>query len=333
MIHSTENKEISLYQFQKTYTTVHDNTILAGFARKFSSWLDSMKLPADLICNLRNLYIPLVNLLRKEYYLQTDHIPVIGISGSQGSGKSTFTTLLSNLLEEAYGYRVACFSIDDFYHTRIKREKLSRDIHPLLITRGVPGTHDVDLGMNTLTALQNAKDHSQTFIPVFDKSIDDRKFPKDWKIYKGRPDIILFEGWCVGAVPESSEKLIIPVNDLERRYDQSATFRTYVNNQLSGDYQKWFSLIDFLIMLKVPSFDLVYEWRLLQEKKLADAIRYDTNTKKSLKIMSEDEIIYFIRHYERITRHMLEEMSDRSNLVLTMAEDHNFRSVRYNSFI
>ncbi len=327
---SWKNKNLSLHQFAQLYSSTNDSRILKNYKMDFSGWLSSMKLPDELISTLKDLYIPLINLLMKYQYLQPGRIPVIGISGSQGSGKSTFTTLLTKMLETAYGYKVASFSIDDFYCTRSEREELSRKIHPLLKTRGVPGTHNVDLALNVLESLLNAGDVSETKIPVFDKSIDDQKPMEEWTSYKGRPDIILFEGWCVGAIPEPDEKLLNPINDLEKVQDKQRLFRSYVNNKLSGDYNKWFSIVDFLIMLKVPSFELVYEWRKLQEKKLAEKVYSEKDNLDSLRIMSDEEIRFFISHYERITKHMLEELPDRANLVLEIGKDHQFKSIRLN---
>lgn len=322
--------EMTLSQFEQLFATSNDSVISLNFSDKFSSWLSWMQLPPELKSTLQLVYIPVVNLLRHENLLHVDHIPVIGISGAQGSGKSTFTILLAKLLEEAYGYRVVSFSIDDFYHTHAEREKLAEEIHPLLVTRGVPGTHDVQLGMQILEQLQKTDRHSETFIPVFDKSIDDRKPQKEWTLFRGRPDVVLFEGWCVGAIPQETEELEVPLNDLEKEKDKNGIFRKFVNDKLSTTYKTWFSYIDFLIMLCVPSFDQVYEWRLLQEKKMTEKILSVSNDTRHLKIMSEDGIRFFISHYERITKHMLEEMPSRANLVFRIGEDHHFRAVVIN---
>ena len=256
---SLKKKKLTLHRFSLSFSEPDDRSIIETYKKDFTTWLSSMKLPGELISNLGDIYIPLINLLKKEKYIHKGKIPIIGISGSQGSGKSTFTDLLTNLLEKAYGYRVASFSIDDFYHSRATREILSHTTHPLLITRGVPGTHNVNTGFHVLDSLLTAEDNTITRIPVFDKSVDDQKPFEEWRLYKGRPDIILFEGWCVGAAPQSPEQLSVPMNDLERVYDSDGKFRSFVNEQLTGDYMNWFSKIDFLIMLKIPSFEMVYE--------------------------------------------------------------------------
>ena len=83
----------------------------------------------------------------------------------------------------------------------------------------------------------------------------------------GRPDVILFEGWCVGARPQSEAELQPPINELERRADPDARWRRYVNERLGSDYKDLFGHLDRLLMLEVPSLDKVVEWRLLQERR------------------------------------------------------------------
>jgi D-glycerate 3-kinase len=324
---SDNRREITLTEFARLFHSESDKEIAQNFQENFINLLNSMQLPDKLKTNLGDLYIPFINLLESGNYLQSGRPKVIGISGSQGSGKSTFTALLSHLFENQYGYRVVSFSIDDFYHKRETREILSRTIHPLLITRGVPGTHDVRLALDVFKNLLNARDSSVTNIPIFDKSIDDRKPTEEWRQFKGLPDIILFEGWCVGAAPQSPKELSNPLNNLEREHDQNKRFRTFVNDQLSGDYRKWFSMIDFLVMLKVPSFKQVHEWRWLQEQKLKEKTKAESIQGKKLRIMTEEELKFFISHYERITRHMLKEMPSRADLVLEVGTDHCFKKI------
>jgi D-glycerate 3-kinase len=324
------SKYRTLQQFAHLYGSTDDIKIARKFRKDFSSWLAAMQLPDLLINDLQDVYIPFINLLRKEKYLEPGRIPVIGISGSQGSGKSTFTSLLTKVLESAYGYKVASLSMDDFYHSRAEREALSCTVHPLLITRGVPGTHDLKTGFRILDELLNSDWQSMTAIPVFDKSVDDRLPPQQWRIFKGRPDIILFEGWCVGANPETEEQLSVPVNDFENKYDHDKNFRRFVNDQLKSNYKSWFSKINFLVMLKVPSFDQVFEWRLLQEQKLIEKVRIISSQGKPLKIMSENELRFFISHFERITMNMLNEMPLRANLIMEVGKNHRIGKIRIN---
>lgn len=252
-----------------------------------------------------------------------DHPLVLGISGAQGSGKSTLSDFLAFLLSTVHGLKVASFSLDDLYKTRSERARLGREVHPLLVTRGVPGTHDPQLGIDTLDALCTADPYSLTAIPSFDKAADDRKPVPEWLIMRGRPDVILLEGWCLGAIPQTEAALVEPINDLERNEDTDGSFRRYVNEQLKADYARLFERVHRLLMLKVPNMDCVFEWRGLQEHKLAETL--DKTGRHRL--MNATELRRFIMHYERLTRHILSEMPSRADLVLHLNEHHQLTQI------
>jgi D-glycerate 3-kinase len=246
---------------------------------------------------------------------------VVGVCGCQGSGKSTLAAFLKLLLDWEE-QPTAILSLDDLYLTKRQREKLARDVHPLLRTRGVPGTHDVKLGIETLCKLGGANAKSRTAIPRFDKSRDDRAPRKDWDTFKGRPAFILFEGWCVDAKPQPEAALRKPINRLERDCDPDCIWRRYVNDQLGGPYRKLFAPIDLLLFMQAPSFDCVYKWRGLQEKKLREARKREGSA-----VMNKQALETFIMHYERLTRWMLKEMPSRADILLPLAPDQHIRAV------
>lgn len=234
---------------------------------------------------------------------------VLGLCGAQGSGKST---LARAIVDEAAqrGLVGATISLDDMYFTRREREVLGRDVHPLLRTRGVPGTHDVALGLAVFDALDRGEPAA---LPRFDKASDDRLPPELWDRASGPCDLLVFEGWCVGARPQAPDSLVEPVNDLEAREDPDARWRTYVNAQLAGPYQRLFGRIDSLILLAAPTFDVVFDWRLQQEA--------DLGGRAGPGVMDAEGIAWFIRHYERLTRHILAEMPARADLTIHLAPD------------
>jgi D-glycerate 3-kinase len=222
---------------------------------------------------------------------------VIGLCGAQGSGKSTTAGRLAAKLQGS-GHTAAVLSIDDFYLSRSERMELAASVHPLLATRGVPGTHDVKLVMRTLLNLLEAGAADTVSIPKFDKSHDDRAPETDWTPHRGPVEVVLLEGWCVGARPQPEDALTTPVNELEREEDADGRWRRYANQRLETDYADLFSLLDLRILLRSPDFETVYSWRAQQEAGLS-------RTGQSLSPMTDRALHRFIAHYERLTRWIL----------------------------
>jgi len=299
----------------------------ADFARQwtlirptFVATLQNHRIPEASAEALARVYLPLAAWVLRQ---KGDTPLLLGINGAQGSGKSTLCDFLRLILEQRHGQRVAVLSIDDLYLTRTERQALAREVHPLLITRGVPGTHDVELGLATLNRLRNAAESNLTPLPAFDKASDDRRPPEDWPVFRGRPDIILFEGWCMGATPQPEAALRAPVNALERDEDADGRWRSYVNRQLETDYRRLFAELDRLIFLRVPGMDRVLEWRTLQEQKLA------ATASAGQHIMDATTLRRFVMHYERLTRHNLADLPARADLTLNLTDDHGFGSIAF----
>jgi len=239
---------------------------------------------------------------------------LVGLCGAQGSGKSTLTAALAAQLG-ARGIRTANLSLDDLYLTHAERQGLARTVHPLLATRGVPGTHDVALGCTTLARLAS---NGAVALPAFDKSVDDRR-PRDaWPVVQGPVQVILLEGWCVGALPQSTTALAAPVNALERQEDAAGVWRAHVNAALAGRYRELFDAIDLLVLLQAPSFEVVFRWRCEQEEKLARRLAAGGTTGAA--VMNEAQLARFIAHYERLTRHILAEMPQRAGVLFELDE-------------
>lgn len=272
-------------------------------------------LSQELMDDLPRIYIPLANIINVGF---GSRMQVIGVNGAQGAGKSTFCELLKLVLEEKFGKKVASWSIDDLYLSRKERKRLSEEVHPLLMTRGVPGTHDVKKGLEIINSLRNANDNTVTMIPRFNKAIDDVYPESEWTKFVGKPDVVLFDGWCMDAKAQDDTELSTPINDLEANEDKDCVWRHYVNDQLKTDYKNLFDTINFLVMLQVPSYDKVFEWRNLQEEKL----RIASKGKEATHIMNPDQVRRFIAHYERITRHILAEMPERADMLFKVNDNH-----------
>jgi D-glycerate 3-kinase len=235
---------------------------------------------------------------------------VVAISGAQGSGKTTLSTLLCDALV-ARGVRAMTCSLDDFYYTRAHRVQLARTVHPLMITRGVPGTHDVELCMRVIDAVRR----EPTAVPRFDKGLDDRVEPGRWPIV-GPVEVVVIEGWCLGARPQADAALIEPVNDLERVDDGDGRWRRYVNAQLADRYRALFARFDRWIFLQVPNFAAVSRWRGEQETAVPQDRRMDVA-----------RLARFVAHYERLTRWMLEDAPPRADLTVVLDDRHRIAKV------
>jgi D-glycerate 3-kinase len=293
--------------------------------KKYLSFLSSQEVQSEPFYNklgqLKNFYLPICERIYQDYK-KNKKIKIIGLTGGQGAGKSTITQIIKLIFDYNYNLKVVYFSIDDFYKTLKERTKLSENIHKLFKTRGVPGTHDTKLLKKTFSDLMKKK-FKPVLIPSFDKSRDDRAPKKKWKkIYK-QPNIIIFEGWCVGARPQKNKDLIKPKNILEKKEDPEFLWRNKVNKELKNEYRKIFDKIDRLIFLKVPNFECVYKWRLLQEKKLK-------LTSRGKKIMSAVQVRQFIMYYERITKQMLKDLSGKAYAVLYLDKKHRFNKIKFN---
>ena len=275
----------------------------------------------DKIGQLNKFYYPLCQSIYKTY-IKDKKTKIIGLTGGQGSGKSTISNILKIILKERFELNTVIFSIDDFYKTLNERKMMAKKIDPLFLTRGVPGTHDTKLLFNCLNQLKNLT-KKILYIPKFDKSIDDRTQKKKWQKITFQPDIVIFEGWCVAATPQKNKDLIKPINILEKEKDKKKIWRNWVNKELKTTYKKIFKLINLKIFLKVPNFDHVFKWRLLQEKKLRA-------TSKGKKTMTDIEIKNFIMYYERLTRHMLKNLKGKSDFVINIDKKHRLKSMKIN---
>ncbi len=277
------------------------------------------RLPANFFSTIENWYLPVAKVLAQKQQQKQNTI-LININGAQGSGKSTLTAFLCLILQDHFRLNTVNISLDDFYLTKKKRLQLASEIHPLLVTRGVPGTHDLPLAVRCMNDLLHKK---PCFLPQFDKGSDDQLASEYWKPVDTAVDIILFEGWCIAAPFQSAAELQPPVNELEKKEDENGIWRNYTNEALKQYQQQLFSLSDYLVFLQTPGFEKVYEWRGLQEKKLSTA---DNNGSS---IMNPQQVHRFIQHYERITRCCLEALPAKANLIIKLDDNHTIKSLEY----
>lgn len=217
---------------------------------------------------------------------------ILGLAGAQGSGKSTLAAGIARGLQ-ADGLAAAAVSLDDFYRPRRDRLALATRIHPLLATRGVPGSHDVPLLMHALCQVRAGQ---PVALPRFDKLADDRLAPQHWQP-PARIDVLVLEGWCIGARAQPAALLHDPVNGLEADEDPAAVWRAHANQALAGAYQRLWNRLDALAFLAAPDWETVPRWRAEQEASLARATGRTG--------MDAAAITRFCAHYERLTRWQL----------------------------
>ena len=283
---------------------------------KLHSFLKEQRLPLSFLMTVDEWYMPLAGRIAK-HHEAAGRTLLIGVNGSQGSGKSTLAALLTQLLAKEFGLKAIDLSIDDFYLTRQSRVSLARQIHPLLETRGVPGTHDVSLMCETLQQL--TRENSDVSIPRFDKACDDRYPARQWDKVSAPFDVVIVEGWCLGTPAQAEAALHNPVNDLEAREDPDGHWRRYVNQQIGGRYQDIYQMMDLWIMLQAPSFACVYQWRLEQEEKLAaKLLAGDQQNSSHYRVMTATQISRFIQHYQRLTEHSLDQLPARVHFLFSL---------------
>ncbi|MFN0023769.1 MAG: kinase [Parvularculaceae bacterium] len=237
---------------------------------------------------------------------------VYGIAGAQGSGKSTIAQLAMAHFA-AQKKKIAVLSIDDLYYGREERRRIAARTHPLFITRGPPGTHDVGRGIAILDAL---KAHRPARLPRFSKAMDEPLPMAEWEEAPGDLEILIFEGWCLGARSEPVAALDPPINILEEIFDANGRWRRAVNTALGGGYQGLFARIDRLAYLRPPNFEIVGQWRWELERALAAA----KPAREAPGLLDEDEIDFFVQHYERITRAMMAKLPKRAALTVQLDE-------------
>jgi D-glycerate 3-kinase len=224
--------------------------------------------------------------------LERSDSTTLAIAGPPGSGKSTLARLLAHLLSLS-GKATTVLSIDNYYLGHSQRARLARDLHPLLQTRGVPGTHDWVALLHDFDRLRSGH-IAGLLLPVFDKSADDLEDRSRWRPVEARPDYLIVDGWCLGAPAQTAQELEVAVNDLERSQDALLTWRRYVNSCLEIYHSSLRQRVGQFWYLAVPDWDCVIDWRWQQERELSRPL-----------LSSREEIGNFLATFERIVRHML----------------------------
>ncbi|MCJ1442542.1 MAG: hypothetical protein MMC23_003038 [Stictis urceolatum] len=275
-----------------------------------------MPIPQSDINSVLNHILPVLGRYRNRKSPREAKVPfMLGMTGLQGSGKSTWAASLVSTLEQECGLKAITVSLDDLYNTHENLVKV-RDRNPenqLLRTRGQPGTHDNQLAERFFRSLRQPSTEPLA-IPAFDKSQfsgeGDRVPQGQWKTVLRDPpmDIVIFEGWCVGFRPISPQEIEDKWHDSVKTHkasysqDQEESYTTNtlwrhalehlisVNDNLTS-YVKSFmdpSHFDFLIHLDTDDLSNVYRWRIEQERALRKVKNFG---------MTDEQVIAFVQGY------------------------------------
>ncbi|MDH5676429.1 MAG: hypothetical protein OEZ06_30195 [Myxococcales bacterium] len=292
-------------------------------ATTLATWASELGLPAAVVADIARVLAPLADWIATQQRTLGRAL-LLGISGAQGTGKSTLLWLLSRFLPQRHGLAVAGLSLDDLYLTAAERAIEASRVHPLLATRGVPGTHDLTLGHRLLDALLNPQ-AGRVELPRFDKALDDRAVRERWPVVTRPLDVVILEGWCLGARAQDSAELNSPQNELERVRDPDGRWRRHVNAQLAGPYAAFFERLDRLVMLRAPNMDCVRRWRLRQERALGRELLQKGGAGTP---MDPAGVERFMQHFERLTRVTLAELPARADAIIDIDPQHRLGSLQ-----
>ena len=270
--------------------------------------LTSKNLSNNYICNY---ILPII-----DYIINTNDKKFI-ISGSQGVGKSTLSKLIKIVIERTSLQQVMLLSIDDYYLSKKSRYQLSNQVHPLLLTRGVPGTHDIKKLKEHI--MQFNKKKFPIITPTFNKLKDDISKKT---IAFSKADILILEGWCCGAKPIAKNYLHKNLNKIEKIFDKNFKWRNFYNLKLKMEYQKIFNSFDKTIYLQPPSFEFVLKWRYAQEKNNAKKI-------KTKNFMNKNATKTFILHYEKLTKWMMKNMPVNADMLIKVDKSQKIKKIIY----
>lgn len=238
---------------------------------------------------------------------------VVGFSGAQGSGKSTICSNLQNNLVKR-GLVTLTLGLDDFYLENSERLALGKEVHPLCSVRGVPGTHDVKYLKATLSALINADGGSKICWPSFSKASDDRCGQNQFYYHEGYVDVILLEGWCVGA--RSSFVHSLAENEWEFEHDPRCRWKEWTKNA-AIQYESIWQEIDFAVMLFQSSFERVIDARWRQEM---DLLKRSGDSQ----FQSRSDVVEFCQHYRSWTRGMCVHFPSLADLVFDCLDGYSY---------
>jgi len=235
---------------------------------------------------------------------------VVGLAGAPGSGKSALAGLVCGVVKQL-GKHALVLSLDNYYLDRQQRLELARR-HPLLAQRGVPGTHDWARLIGDLDRIREGR-IADLRLPRFDKSRDDRCEEGPIGRLEARPQLVILEGWLIGAPPQDPSALLGPVNQMEAERDPDGRWRGLVNDELARYHRDLAHRLHRRWFLAVPDWESVLAWRWQQETEAAEAERH---------LESFDAVARFLDQFQRIALHMQATCGEWANRVVRLDDRH-----------
>lgn len=240
---------------------------------------------------------------------------MIAVSGAPGCGKSTLCQLLCRVLDEI-GTAALVVSLDNYYLGRKERRQRTA-LHPLFAQRGAPGTHDWHGLIRDLDRIRGGQGQGLR-LPAFDKGADDRAAEDRFFLIERQPTVVFLEGWLVGAPPQPTASLEVPLNRTEREHDPGGQWRRRVNDYLERYHhdleirlgQRWF--------LAAPDWQSVIDWRWQQERE-----REQVSGRTHLK--DRDSVTAFLEQFQRISLHMLASAGEWADVVIRIDKQHRMK--------
>lgn len=237
---------------------------------------------------------------------------VLGLSGIQGSGKTTWAAALAQQLSAKHKVTTRTISLDDFYldHDELLSLRKTHPQNQLLRTRGQPGTHDEKLAQDFFDAIMLAgrcgNSESQIKWPAYDKSLhkgQGGRVPTElWEsvsLSKGL-DVLIFEGWCIGFQPLTTEeatrkwrqcRLVNNTDGSRLELCNHALEHLLLINENLRRYCDIFMgpwRYDSFLHLGMDDLNCTYTWRQEQESALR---------KQGRESMSDEETVRFVQGY------------------------------------
>ncbi|NJO42917.1 MAG: glycerate kinase [Cyanobacteria bacterium CRU_2_1] len=250
------SENVSLLVAQRSHFLRSVYPMLNPFCRTALGWNDCS------IGLLWDLWLPMAIQLA-DWRRTLGRLLIVGILGGQGTGKTTLTMILRQILNHME-MQVCCLSIDDLYKTYADRLQLQQ-VDPRFRWRGPPGTHDIELGMTVLQQLRHADAEHPVAIPRFDKSAWDGMGDRTQAELVTGADIVLFEGWFVGVRP--IDPIAFDTAPPPILTEDDRTFARDINTRLQ-DYLPLWDELDRLIVLYPTDYCLSQHWRQQAEQQM-----------------------------------------------------------------